>query len=178
MLEAANGSRQLTDAELRHILEHVAQAGFHPQDLETVRGRLTGVPWRGRRLTGVDRLPPAEVKYLWHVLTRQEWPAGTTLLAYLNSIRDVVLDSASGVFTCRYQGIWSLTIVRESGELRGPRGHEWLLVQYRVGRGHWTTAFQLEQGLAELQRPQWSDIRWLRQPTSRSRPSPPSAQSS
>lgn len=68
---------------------------------------------------------------------------------------------------------WSLTIVRESRELRGPRGHEWVLVQYRVNWGHWVTAYQPLLGLAELRNPNWSDVRWLRQPTSSSGSSPP-----
>lgn len=165
ILEAARGDRRLATDELNRVLVHVARAGFDPSALETVRARLTGLVWHGRTLQGTDRLPPAEAKFLWHVVTRQEWPAGTALDGYVQSVRRVILDPTSGVVTNRYQGEWSLAVVRESRELRGPRGYDWMLVQYRVARGHWTTAFQPRDGLEELQNPGWSDVRWLRQPT-------------
>ncbi|MBI4493018.1 MAG: hypothetical protein HY690_09515 [Chloroflexi bacterium] len=162
ILEAATGARELSRAELRQVLEHVAQAGFDPDSREGVRGRLAGATWRGAVLRAQDRLPPAELKYLWHVRERQEWPVGTTLHEYIESIRRIIVDPTSGVFLDRYQGALSLGILRESRELRGPGGFESVLVQYRVGLGHWTTAFQPEYGLRELEEPGWSDIRWLR----------------
>ena len=162
--EAAAGGRQVNDTELQELLEHVAQAGFAPGVTERTRGRLSGVVWKGAVLTGREMLPPAEVHFLWHVVVRQEWPRRTALDEYLASIRTVILDPTSRVFVCRYQSVWQLGTVRESRELRGPRGHDWVLVQYRVGWGHWVTAFQPEQGLDELLKPQWSDVRWLRQP--------------
>ena len=163
ILALAMGAR-LARGELQRLREHVVQAGFDPSAAERVRGRLAGVSWRGRVLSGTDRLPPAEAKYLWHVLVREEWPRGTGLSDYIASIREVILDPLSGVFTNRYQGAWGFGIVRQSGELSGPRGFEWVLVQYRLGWGHWTTAFQPELGLQELDEPCWSDIRWLRRP--------------
>lgn len=171
ILAEASGVQPLTPRELQRVLEHVAQVGFDPTVTEQARGRLAGHSWRGRVLTGKDRLPPVEVKFVWHVLTRQEWPQGTTLQGYVDSIRRVVLDPTSGVFTNRYQGAWGLGIICESRELRGPRGFEWVLVQYRLGWGHWTTAFQPELGLNELNEPEWSDIRWLRAPTRGGAPS-------
>jgi hypothetical protein len=68
ILAAAEGRRVLDDAELRAVLEHVAAAGFDPHARERVRGRLAGMTWRGAVLRGRDRLPPAEVKYLSHVV--------------------------------------------------------------------------------------------------------------
>jgi hypothetical protein len=170
ILEAATGARQLSADELQQVSEHVAQAGFDPDARETVRGRLAGLAWKGRTLTGSDRLSPLEVHYLWHVVQLQEWPAGTTLEAYAESIRRVVLDPTSGVFIHRFYGAWQVGIIRESRDLRGPRGREWTLVQYRVSLGHWVTAFQPRAGLAELSKPQWSDLRWLRRPRRSSGP--------
>jgi hypothetical protein len=170
ILEAATGARQLTTAELEQVLEHVAQAGFDPDARETVRGRLAGLAWQGQTLTGSDRLSPREVHYLWHVVQLREWPAGTTVDAYAESIQRVILDPTSGVFTHRFYGTWQVGIIRESRDLRGPRGHEWTLVQYRVSLGRWVTAFQPRAGLAELTKPQWSDLRWLRRPTRSSGP--------
>lgn len=165
ILEAAAGERKLTRAELRRVLEHVAQAGFDPNARERVRGRLAEREWQGTVLRGGDRLPPADVHYLRHVVAGREWPAGTTLVAYLGSIGAVVLDPRSGVLVCRYQGAWQLTIVRRSHELRGPQGSDWILVDYRLETGHWVTAFQPPNGLRVLRRPTRGDIRWLRRPS-------------
>jgi hypothetical protein len=163
ILEAATGARWLTADELRWVLERVAQTGFDPAALERVRGRLDGVVWQGRTLRGSDRLPPAEVKYAWHVVRQQEWPAGTGLIDYVESIRRVILDPTSGVFVGRYQRAWQLSMVRDSGDLRGPGGGDWILIEYRVDTGHWVTAYQprvsLERALAN---PAREDVRWLR----------------
>lgn len=168
ILEAATSARNPTEDELRRVLEHVARAGFDPSARERARGALAGIEWQGRILKGTDTLPPAERHYLVHVVQRLEWPSGTTLSRYLRSIRNVVLDPASGVLTNRYQGARQLGIVRESGDLRGPQGYDWILVQYRLGLGHWVTTFQPQDGLDKLNNPGWSDVRWLRQPAYRS----------
>ncbi len=162
---AATGTRRLSVAELQLVLEHVAQAGFDPTALKRTGGRLAGLVWRGQILRGNDRLSPAEAHYLRHVVRRHEWPPGTTLQEYLDSIRNVVLDPTSGVLTNRYQGAWQLTIVRRSGGLEGPAGLAWIMVDYRVAMGHWMTAFQPDNGLGVLRRPERTDLRWLRHPT-------------
>ncbi len=165
ILEAATGARTLTEDELRHILEHVARVGFDPNARERARGALAGIDWQGKRLTGTDLLSPEERHYIRHVVQRLEWPIGTTLPDYSRSIREVILDLRSGIFTARYQGAWQLGIVRESGQVRGPGGGDWILVEYRVATGHWTTAYQLKQSLEEeLVQPYWSDVRWLCEP--------------
>jgi hypothetical protein len=162
IVAAATGTVVLSPSELRRVLEHIAQAGFDPNAREQVRGRLAGVVWQGQVLRGRDRLPPDEVHYLWHVVTRQEWPAGTTLSGYSETVRQVILDPASGVFTSRYQGALQVGIVRSSDDLRGPRDFGWLLVEYRVMTGHWTTAYQLPSIMVELQNERRGDVRWLR----------------
>lgn len=163
IVEAAVGARTLTDDELQRVLEHVAQAGFDPDAQERVRGRLAGRAWRGRTLRGRDTLPPSELKYVWHVVERGEWPDGTTMTAYVESIKAVVLDPTSRIFVGQYERTWQLSIARESGELRGPRGSDWVLVEYRLETGHWVTALQPRDSLeAELHSPKRSVIRWLR----------------
>lgn len=171
--QAAAGSRELARDELTRILEHVARAGFDPNARERARGALAGVEWpSGDILTGRSLLPPKDRHYLLHVREREEWPEGTSPEDYVESIRRVVRDPSSGAFTNRYRGASSLGIVRASRELRGPKGYEWILVQYRVETGHWTTAFQPVDGLDELAKPEWSDIRWLRRPRRESGQSP------
>lgn len=163
ILEAARGTRRLSEAELQRVLQRVARAGFDPNAREQVRGRLAGLVWRGRTLRGKDRLPPVEVHYLWHVVKQQEWPEHTSLDQYGASIKAVLLDEASGVFSSEYQDTWQLGVVRQSRELRGPGGFGWILIDYRLVTGHWVTAYQPEHGLRELRNPRRSNLRWLRQ---------------
>lgn len=165
VLEAATRARRLSRAELQEVLEHVAHAGFDPSTRERARGELAGVQWRGQVLRGSTMLPPAERHYVKHVLLRREWPEGTTLDAYLESIREVILDPASGVATRRYEGkAWQVAVVRRSGFWRGPRGRDWILVDYRLETGHWQTAYQFEGDPGQLLRTKASDLRWLRRP--------------
>lgn len=164
---AATGTRRLTPDELRRVLEHVAQAGFDPDAQERAGGRLAGTMWRGRILRGSDPLSPSEAHYLRHVERGQEWPTGTTLQDYFQSIRDVVRDSYSGVITSQFQGASQLTIVRRTGDLQGTLGFPWILIDYRVATGYWTTAFQPRKRLAVLRDPKREDIVWLRRPRSR-----------
>jgi hypothetical protein len=122
ILEAATGARRLTHPELRRVLEHVARVGFDPNAREKARGRLTGIIWQGRALQGSDVLPPAEAHYLRHVVWRQEWPGSISLDQYVESIRAVILDRRSGIFTSQYQGTRQLGIARRADDLQGPQG--------------------------------------------------------
>ena len=165
IVEAASGVRRLTSDELRRVQEHVAAAGFDPSAQEQAGGRLTGLTWQGRVLRGTDRLIPAEAHYLRHVVVGQEWPPGTSLANYLRSIREVALDPTSGLFTSQFRSFgWHLAIIRRSGALSCPRGHAWVMVEYRVGTGRWMTAFQLAKGLAYFREATRTAGTWLRQP--------------
>jgi hypothetical protein len=117
---------------------------------------------------GSTRLPPAVRHWLLHVRVNREWPDGTTLLDYIDSIREVILGPDSGVFINEYQRELSVGFISESRHLRGPGGYDWILVQYRVSTGHWTTAYQPEDGLGHIARPNWGRIQWLRGPTTQS----------
>ena len=165
ILQAATGAQSLSSSERREVLAHVARAGFDPAALEQVRGRGAGQVWAGRALLASDRLPPAEAHYVRHVLVGREWPTGTTLQQYVDSLRWLILDPASGAFTSRYAGSWQLGVVRRSGPLRGPEGHAWVLVEYRLATGHWVTGYQPAQGLRELRTPARQEMRWLHRPT-------------
>lgn len=160
--EAASAAPRLTPTDLRRVLVHVAQAGFDAAAREQVRGSLAGSEWRGMILKGSDRLPPAERHYLRHVRKLREWPVGTSLEEYIDSVRGVVLDPRSGAFTSRYQGALQLGIIRRSGDLRGPAGFSWVLVEYRLQTGHWTTAYQPDDSEAALAIQRREGLRWLR----------------
>src|SRR5215217_1943259 len=98
-----------------------------PHARETVRGRLAGVVWQGRVLRGSDRLPPEELKYLWHAVVNGEWPVRTTQAEYVASLRSVILDPATAIFVGLRQGTLQGSFVRRSRPLQGPRGKHWPL---------------------------------------------------
>jgi hypothetical protein len=162
IVEVASGARRLTAAEMDRVLRRVAAAGFDPHARETARGMLAGIEWRGRTLRGADRLPPMERHYLRHVLRVPEWPIGTTPDEYVASIQAVILDGTSGVYTSLYRDAPQLGVIRRSGALRGPEGTDWVLVEYRLETGHWTTAYQPLRGLLDLKGPERGALRWLR----------------
>lgn len=162
--EALERGRNLTDRELDIITSHVAQAGFDDMGQERARGRLVGIIWDGRILRGSDMIRPAEAHYLRHVIYRPEWPVKTDPAGFLRSLSDVIEDPRSGLVVSRYQGAEQLTIIRRSFDLQGPAGFPWVLVDYRIVTGHWVTAFQPDDGLAVLESPERTDLRWLRGP--------------
>jgi hypothetical protein len=171
IVAAGTGAHPWSVEELDRVLAHVAGAGFDPAGLERARGNIVGLerPAGGRVQRG-DRLPPAEVHYLRHVIARQEWPVGTTLDAYLVSLRRVIGDAASGVFVSRYLGAWQLGVIGHSLGARGPGGGRWILVDYRVEIGHWTTAYQPERPLKRaIYTPSREAIQWIRLPRRLSR---------
>jgi len=163
VLAAATGACYLHDDSLLQVLSHVARAGFDPT-INVPASGLAGQIWEGRILTGQDRITSAARHYLRHVAIRQEWPDGTSFDAYLVGIRSIVLDPASGILTSRYRGQWQLTIVRRSGNMQGPGGFAWVLVEYRLGIGYWMTAYQARDGLRALFDPNREHRRWLRRP--------------
>jgi hypothetical protein len=163
--EIAAGARELTIAELDRVLRHVAAAGFDSLAQEAARGPLRGQVWNGQPIAATTRLPADARHWLLHVGVNAEWPDGTTLAGYVDSLRGVVLDPDSGVFINTYKGELSLGVIRMSRDLRGPGGYDWVLVQYRVATGHWTTAFQPADGLDEIMKTDWGRIQWLRRPT-------------
>ena len=163
IVAAATGIRRLTVVELRAVREYVAAAGFNPEPNASAQG-LAGVVWQGRVLKGTDRLPAGEAHYLDHVVQLQEWPVGTTLQGYYDSISSLILDHRSGVLTSAYGTRLQLTIVGRTRQDRGPGGAELILVEYRVELGHWVTAFQPTDGLRVFRNARRTGIRWLRLP--------------
>lgn len=120
---------------LDQVLDHVARAGFMPQPFEKAGGRLAGIVGNGRVLTASDTLPAAETHYLRHVVKQVEWPTGTTLAGYVQSLEGVIRDRASGVIVSRFRGQWHLASVRRSGPLQGPNGYPYVMVSIVYGQG-------------------------------------------
>lgn len=163
--DVAEGLHKPTAAEVQELLRHIAAAGFDPTAREAARGRLRGLVVGGQVVNARTLLRPEVRHWLLHARMNREWPDGTTQADYVVSLRAIVLDPDSGVLVNHYKGELSVAIVRESRELRGPGGFVWVLIQYRVATGHWVTALQPADGLAEFNGPEWGRIRWLRRPT-------------
>ncbi len=108
-------------------------------------------------------LPPLDRHYLRHVILQREWPEGSSLAAYQQSIREVILDPESAVYVSRFAGAWQLGVIRRTRELRGPGGYDWVMVEYRLETGHWVTAYQPRDRLRFLGSRERTDVRWLRQ---------------
>jgi hypothetical protein len=144
ILEAATGARRLSREELAEVLEHVAEAGFDP--VPDKRGRTS-----------------AQKHFEKHVRVQREWPEGTTLEEYLESARRVVLDPGSSVLVSQYRGQYQLGVIGPSGAARGPGGNAWIVVEYRVALGHWTTVFQPRDVQRDyLLVAKRENLRWLR----------------
>lgn len=165
LLQAAAGERLLSPGLLWEIQEHVATSWYNLTREQRISRELAGIQWGGRVLQRGDTLPTDVAHYLKHAVARQEWPPQLTFAAYRESLRDVIRDPESGLMTSIFRDKGChLSIVRRSGELQGPGGHEWLLVEYRVSTGNIATAFQPEDGLDYLDRPGRRNKRWLRRP--------------
>lgn len=159
---AGLGLRELSDDELRKIVEKVAKAGFNREHTSLVKPEMAGLVWKGKPLEVGERLPADEWHFVKHVLARQEWPEGTSLDEYLESLRAVIQSSESGIMISKYQGIYrQIAFVANSGQWRGVGGSDFILVEYRDGYGFWITGFQ-PVDLQKQLHVHRSDIRWLR----------------
>ncbi len=164
IFEAAATARRLTREDLQQIIEYVTKAGFDPDAGEKAGGRLAGMYWQGHTLRGGDRLPPAEVHYLRHVVRNREWPDDTTLEEYIQSIQEVILNPDAYIFTSYYEDReWQLGFIAPSGSWRGDAGGDWILVEYRLSTGHWVTAYQFSGEYDRVARvSKRSNVVWLR----------------
>ncbi len=149
---------------IRLALSDIAAAGFNPAARVILPESLAGCPWRGRQLQAGEEMPPGEASYLEHAFYGDEWPDDLTLAAYLRSVRDVILDSTSGVCIAREHDTDRIVVCRRSHELRGARGNDYVIVVFDLAVRHWTAAWQPPRGLALLANEPWSEVSWLRVP--------------
>lgn len=168
ILELVTGARQgVSGQELQRIREHVAAAGFGPTMTYPADIRVVGLipPSGGTPLRRRDPVNVGEVHYLRHVVAQREWPFGTPLSAYYASGVNLALDRRSGVLVSivgRF-GI-HLAIVGRAGRRRGTGGFTWMMVEFRLQTGYWSTLLQLREGLEHFNDPTRSGKRWLRLP--------------
>jgi acetolactate synthase regulatory subunit len=107
-----------------HLLErvqgYVAGRGFDPQRMQEAGQEVHSaqIEWQGRIVTRSDRLSVLDAHYLKHVIKRGEWPQGTTLEEYTESIRAVVQDPNSGIMASWLRGRWRLNFMANVPEMR------------------------------------------------------------
>jgi len=107
-------------------------------------------------------ISPEEAHYLKHVVVNGEWPIGTTLSEYSNSLRETILNPNSSIFTSKFDGNWQIGFIGESGKWQGKEGYPNILVEYRVKYGYWVTGFQPENILNQVNSNNRSEIIWIR----------------
>ena len=162
ILDLGLSARNPTGRDLEAIRRHVGASGFDPLATFPADRRVAGLQRaNGQIIQRGDAIPTAELHYLRHVVRQQEWPDGTTSPQYEDSLTNLALRLRVGMLVSEIPPFgWHLAIVGRTGALRGPRGFDWLVVEYRVSSGHWATGYQPEAGLqfALSRRRQ----RWLR----------------
>ena len=159
---AGMGLRELSSKEIDRICEYVSRVGFNPHARSRVSQRMVGILWQGRMIHAGQELPSDEWHFIKHVLIQREWPENTSFEEYLESLRSVIASEVNGIMISRYQGRYrQLAFIGKSGPYKGAGGNNYILIEYRVGYGHWITGFQpvdLARQLEEYR----DEIRWIR----------------
>lgn len=149
LLLFALGMRDIPEHEFPDLFETIASRGLDTKTLY-VRGEYKG-------------MTSAEMHYHKHVLDRGEWPAGTSYASYIASAAHVVRNPGyvfSSLFKKRH---WQVAFVTHSNRVLTDYKLPFVMVEYRIGYGFWSTAHQpddltIEQIVVSEKR---SNVRWL-----------------
>lgn len=162
ILDLGHGARRATGRDLEEIRQHVSAAGFDPFATYPADRRVVGLRRaNGQIIQRGDPIPTAELHYLRHVVNQQEWPTGTTQAQHEDSLSNLALRLRVGILVSEIPPFgWHLGIIGRSQGVQGPAGLDWVLVEYRVSTGYWSTGFQPIEGL-RFAVPR-SRQRWLR----------------
>lgn len=168
--DLAENGRRATRTEIDRPRAYFASWALRRQpNVALPHPDLEGWEWgEGRIATGryMDRLGS---KYLYHAVWGEEWPAGTSPEAYLDSLEATIRSESGGIYVERFEDedpAWRLVFVARSGRSRGPGGAAYMLVTFLAEEGRWLTGFQPPGGLDYMarQRARRSG-RWLRRPS-------------
>lgn len=156
----------VTTEEIRMVRDVVARRGYDPAGTKRTLGRMTGQTWSGGIIAAGDAIPTAERDFILHARINQEWPTGTSLNEFIESLRSAVLDPDGGVFLApSSRGGYELTFIARKANLRGPSGSGWILVGYEVDDGWWMAGFQPSSGMNYVEgRTRLRSGRWLKSP--------------
>lgn len=173
ILDIATTGRDAAETELAVIAAYVASRGFDPSVTPTAHPKLgqrgAGLTWQGRTYASNERVPNGLRHYLLHVVGTPEWPAGTTIPEYEQSLAAAVREADAAMhLSLSRSALWQLHFFTPSRRWRGPAGAGYILVGYPLNYGWWSTGFQVElpQGHADAQllSGKWQGGRWLRLP--------------
>lgn len=167
ILSLAESSREASDEDIQQIREHVATVGFDSSATTKAGSRAAGLTWQGTPVHSSDRLDNMTVHYLRHVLAQPEWPPGTTVAAYLASLRSTIEDPYGGILLHRRYEYWLLTFVARANNPMDFEGRQWVAVGYGVNYGYWTTGYRPRE-LTHFSTIVEKGGRWLRRPRNHS----------
>jgi hypothetical protein len=159
--ELIRTGRDVTNAELRELRRLVADAGFGPNAISPAGGDVAGLVWQGMNIASGDWLPNETLHFLKHVVAGQEWPTGTSLDEYVQSLRDTILEEEGAVSMEQVHTFHRLTFLSSSNRWRGPNGGPWILVGYNINYAYWSTGFQPKQRQISFIQEERSNRRWL-----------------
>jgi hypothetical protein len=155
-----------TRLELATMRQYVSRRGFDPEASTRAGGRLSGLSWNGRSISGSDLLSVKEAHFLRHVIVGREWPQGTTVSDYLASLTTAILDMDGPVLLDIKLSVPRLTFFSRTTEQLPLRRDDWTLVGFDVHYGYWTTGFRTVVTPEAYRRQLPSALRrWLHQPT-------------
>jgi len=154
--------RPLTNKEIGKVTSFVAERGFNDNLLEKAGGRLTGLEWEGNTIRGSNMMGTGVVHYLRHVIAGNEWPAGTTLEEYYDSISQVVQDKQTKVFISRYSGELQVGFTREAGKYAGTKSSGLFFIEFRLSTGSLVTANQAKIFDDIINAVERSDLKWIK----------------
>lgn len=155
-----------TSLELASIRQYASRPGFDSTAITRAGGRLSGLSWHGRVLTGSDPLGVAEAHYLRYVVVGREWPTGTSMSEYVSSLVNAILDEFGPVLLDIKLGVPRLSFFSQTNPDQRQRENDWILVGFDVHYGYWTTGFRtLIDPEAYRQQLPSALRRWLHPPT-------------
>lgn len=158
---AGLGLRELTPRELNKVVEKVGLLGLSQDPIQKVDQSIAGLMWNGKMLQKGDMISPEDAHYLKHVVVNGEWPMGTTLREYSNSLREIIQNPKSSIFISKFNENWQIGFVGRSGKWQGENGFSHIFVEYRVKYSYWVTGFQPKY-LSEQIYKNREVIKWLK----------------
>lgn len=154
--------REISDAECRALREAIAAVGFDPAAIVRAGTEVVGTIWQGHVIASHDRFPNDMRHYLRHVIAGREWPSGTLIHEYLQSLQEAVSDEDGAILLEQFPLVRRLTFLGRSGRWRGPSGGRWILVGYNLGYGYWVTGYQPGRDRILSLQTEGPDRQWLR----------------
>lgn len=157
--------RRIADDELARLRAYLANHTLARPNRAQVDAEVGGHYWIGRVVMPGEWMDRRDAKYLKHVVGLGEWPDGTTVEEYMQSLFEALMDPGAGLAIERDVGSWKLTFAARSRQWRGPLGGPYIVVPFLPEKDLWLTGFQPEQGLTTIER-HWRTAggRWLRTP--------------